>query len=58
MRWTILTLAALGPLMTAPARGQDPGVLQMQVAEAAKAFVDAFNDRDWDRTFHLGDEAP
>lgn len=49
MRRTVfpaLTLLALAP---STARAQDPVEPQAQVARAAEAFVDAFNDLDWDR---------
>jgi ketosteroid isomerase-like protein len=46
---TLLALLMLLSLVPSPARAQDPGELQTQVAQAAEGFVDAFNDLDWDR---------
>jgi ketosteroid isomerase-like protein len=46
MSLPLLVLLVLVPAMV---RAQDPAELQVQVAQAAEAFVDAFNDLDWDR---------
>lgn len=49
MRLTILPILALTALVPSPSRAQASGELRAQVAQAAEAFVDAFNDLDWDR---------
>jgi ketosteroid isomerase-like protein len=49
MRRTILPILALTALVPSPVRAQDSDELRTQVAQAAEAFVDAFNDLDWDR---------
>ena len=45
----ILPILALTALVPSSVGAQDPGELRAQVAHAAEAFVDAFNDLDWDR---------
>ena len=49
MRRTILPVLALSALVPSPGRAQDSDDLRAQVVEAAEAFVDAFNDLDWER---------
>lgn len=49
MRLVILSLLALTAFLPLPIRGQDSDELRAQVARAAEAFVDAFNDLDWER---------
>jgi ketosteroid isomerase-like protein len=51
MKRTMLALLAVAfvVLFPAPAPAQGMGDSEMQVAQAAEGFVDAFNDLDWDR---------
>jgi ketosteroid isomerase-like protein len=49
MRLTVLPILAFTALVPSPAAAQDSGELRAQVSAAAEAFVDAFNDLDWER---------
>lgn len=49
MNRVILGLTALLALTSTPARAQEPDSTRAEVPRAAEAFVDAFNDLDWDR---------
>ena len=49
MRRTIFPILALTALVPPPVRAQDSDEVRAQVGQAAEAFVDAFNNLDWDR---------
>jgi ketosteroid isomerase-like protein len=49
MRLATLSVLALTALVPRSSQAQDSGELRAQVAQAAEAFVDAFNDLDWER---------